>query len=133
MDRFDEESLIAAEHERRAAMSRNDVPALEAMTADCFYYAHISGLVEDRAAFFERLNLARVKLHRHTARDLSVRLRKGYAILTGISLLDFEWDTGEKGVLETLFLSVWEPGEDRWMIAGYASTPLAADLKTFTR
>jgi hypothetical protein len=133
MSELNEASLIAAEHERRAALSRNDIPALEAMTADCFYYAHISGLVEDRKDFFDRLDQNRVTLHQHTASDLMVRMRKGYAILTGLSLLDYEWDTGEKGVLETLFLSVWEPGDGRWMIAGYASSPVKADLKAFMR
>ena len=125
MTALTEASLIAAEHARRDANRRHDIAALKAMTADTFYYAHISGLVEQRDAYFDRLALNQVTWRNTTARDMTVRFRPGYALLSGISLLDFKnAASGEEGVWETLFLSVWEQHDGKWLISAYASTPL---------
>jgi hypothetical protein len=119
---FDAESLLAAEHARRAAIVALDLDALEAMTADWFHYAHISGLVENREEYFARCRASRNAANRIVATrawDLVPEIRKGYALLTGKSHIDvaaFKFDS--------LFLSVWEPGEAGWMISAYASTPM---------
>jgi hypothetical protein len=124
---MDEAALVAAEHDRRAAIVRNDIDAIEAMTADIFHYAHINGMVEDRDAYLSRLRAGLVRTPATSARDMRVRLRQGYALLDGISRIAFEWTAGEaRGVIETLFLSVWEVQDGRWKIAAYASTPLPA-------
>jgi hypothetical protein len=121
----DEEALIAAERARRAAIVRDDIEALEALTADRFHYAHINGMVEDRAAYFERMRSGVVRTPETSARDMVVQLREGYALLNGISRIAFDWQTRDaKGVIETLFLSVWEKHDGAWKIVAYASTPL---------
>ncbi len=122
MAEFTAESLIAAEHARRAAIVALDLPALEAMTADWFHYAHISGLVETREEYFARTRASigsPARIVATSARDVAVELRKGYAMMTGQSHLD---TTAMK--FDSLFLSVWEPGENGWMITAYASTPV---------
>lgn len=125
MEMTDEAALIAAERARREALMNDDADALEAGMADIFHYAHINGLVEDRAAFLARIRAKVVKTHATSARDLVVRVRDGYAFLNGISRIEYEWLSGEaKGVIETLFLSVWEKHGGEWKIAAYASTPL---------
>ncbi len=116
------ESLIAAEHARRAAIVALEMDALEAMTADHFHYAHVSGLVETREEYFERTRASLdspARIVATSARDIEVELRKGYALLKGKSHLD---TTLMK--FDSLFLSVWEPGENGWMIVAYASTPV---------
>jgi hypothetical protein len=128
MVQFTAESLIAAEHARRAAIVALDLDALEAMTADWFHYAHISGLVETREEYFARTRAsmgasmgASNRIVATRSWDLVPEIRKGYALLTGKSHIDvvaFRFDS--------LFLSVWEPGENGWMISAYASTPLPA-------
>ena len=121
----DEEAIIAAEHARRQALIDDDVDALAAGMGDHFHYAHINGLVEDRAAFLARIAAKAVKTHETAATDLAVELRGGYALLTGRSRIVYEWTTGDnKGVVETLFLAVWERRDDGWKIVAYASTPL---------
>ncbi len=122
MPDFTAESLIAAEHARRAAIVALDLDVLEAMTADWFHYAHISGLVETREEYFARTRASigsPARIVATSAHDISVELRKGYALMTGKSHLD---TTTMK--FDSLFLSVWEPGENGWMIAAYASTPV---------
>jgi hypothetical protein len=119
---FTAESLIAAEHARRAAIVALDLDALEAMTADYFHYAHISGLVETREQYFARTRASigsPARIAATSARDIAVEMRKGYALMTGKSHLD---TTTMK--FDSLFLSVWEPGEAGWMIVAYASTPV---------
>jgi ketosteroid isomerase-like protein len=120
----DIETLIAAEHARRDAMVREDADGLAAMMADHFHYAHINGLVEDRATFLDRIRARSVQTPVVRASDLTVTLRPGYALLTGRSFIEFHWGTGQSGTVETLFLSVWERAADGWKISAYASTPL---------
>lgn len=122
MAEFTAESLIEAEHARRAAIVALDMDALEAMTADHFHYAHISGLVETREEYFARTRASESSPARIVATrawDLEPELRKGYALLKGKGHLD---TTLMK--FDSLFLSVWEPGEHGWMIVAYASTPM---------
>ncbi|RVT91061.1 nuclear transport factor 2 family protein [Sphingomonas crocodyli] len=119
--------LIAAEHARRRAVEADDADTLDAMTADVFHYAHINGLVEDRATYLDRIRARAVITHATGASDLSVEMRPGYALLKGVSFMEFEWRDGSaKGRVDTLFLSVWEPAGDDWKIVAYASTPKPA-------
>lgn len=122
---MDEQSLIDAEHARREAMMLGDAETLEAMLAECFHYAHINGLVDDREQYLTRIRSGQVRMPHTSAREMQVALRPGYALLTGISLIAFERvDGSARGEMETLFTSVWEPGPTGWRIAAYASTPM---------
>ena len=119
---FTAKSLIAAEHARRAAIVALDFDTLEAMTADYFHYAHISGLVENREQYFARTRAssdAKTRIVGTSARDITIELRKGYALMTGKADIDV---TTMK--FDSLFLAVWEPGDNGWQISAYASTPL---------
>lgn len=121
----DEAAIIAAEHARRQALVDDDVAALAEGMADQFHYAHINGLVEDRATFLARIAAKAVKTHETAATGLEVQVRGDYALLTGRSRIVYEWTSGDnKGVVETLFLGVWERRSDGWKISAYASTPL---------
>lgn len=121
----DEAAIIAAERARRQAIMDDDVDALAAGMADSFHYAHINGMVEDRAAFLARIGARVVKTPHTRASDMTVQLRDGYALLTGRSYIEYDWTTHEsRGVVETLFLAVWEKRDRQWKIAAYASTPL---------
>jgi ketosteroid isomerase-like protein len=121
----DEAAIIAAERARRAALVNDDLDALTHGMADSFHYAHINGLVEDRETFLARIAAKAVKTHHTAATDMAVRVREGYALLTGRSRIEYEWTTEDrKGVVETLFLGVWEKQGGDWKISAYASTPL---------
>lgn len=125
-----ERALIAAEHARRAAIMRDDADALEAGMTDIFHYAHINGMIEDKAAFLARIRAGVVKTNFTEATELEVRMRRGYALISGRSRIDYEWTTVvNKGVTRTLFLGVWELHDGVWKIAAYASTPLPEDWK----
>ncbi|MCB2048022.1 MAG: nuclear transport factor 2 family protein [Novosphingobium sp.] len=118
------ESLIAAEQARREAIVALDFDALEAMTADWFHYAHISGLVETREEYFARMRGSSVypSIVATHSWDLEVELRKGYALMTGKSHIDVVTMK-----FDSLFLAVWEPDDAGWLISAYASTPLPDD------
>lgn len=122
---MNDESLIAAEHARRDAMVRNDADALGAMLTERFHYAHINGLVDDRAQYLDRIRSGKVTIPHTSARDMKVDQREGYALLTGISIIGYDWvDGSARGEVETLFTAVWEPRPEGWRIAAYASTPM---------
>lgn len=131
MAEFTAESLIAAEHARRAAIVALDIEALEAMTADHFHYAHVSGLVETREEYFARTRASRgapARIVATSAREIVVEMRQGYALLKGTSHIE---TTLMK--FDSLFLSVWEPGENGWMIVAYASTPVELPASFLSR
>ena len=114
-----ERELFAAEHARREATLRGDVEAMLSFVADTFYYAHISGLVEDREQFAARTRANPKGISFTSARDLAVQLRANYVLLTGKSRI-------ETAALkfDALFLSVWEKHEQGWKMTAYASTPM---------
>ena len=119
MDANRSRELIAAEHARRAAITRGDTDALEEILADTFYYAHINGAVETREAYLAHAAHQPRTIRFTNARDLVVQPRPGYFLLSGISRIEATMMT-----IETLFFSVWERGAQGWKISAYVSTPL---------
>jgi hypothetical protein len=113
-----EQELFAAEQARREAITSGNVDRIEKFLADTFYYAHISGLVENREEFLERTRTKNA-IRFTSASDLVVQPREGYALLTGKSRIEIA-----SAAIETLFLSVWERDATGWKITAYASTPL---------
>lgn len=117
----DARGLIAAEAIRRHAIMANNLGILENLTSDTFHYAHINGLVEDRAAYFKRMASAGGQIIKTSASDMHVTFRPGYALLNGRSHIE----VAPAGIaVDTLFLSVWEYRRGKWKITAYASTPL---------
>lgn len=113
--------LIALEQARRRAIAAQDVETQERMTADHFHYAHITGMVEDRAAYFARQRRGSIIIAT-SARDIEVTLRPGYALMHGHSSITV--DPASDGFdVECLFLAVWEQQGDDWKISAYVSTP----------
>jgi hypothetical protein len=122
---MDEQSLIATEHARRAAMVRGDAGALGAMICDRFHYAHINGQIDDRDTYLARIASGNLLCPHTSTRDLKPLVRPGYALLTGVSTIGYRWiDGGPEGEVTTLFTAVWEWHGDRWRLAAYASTPM---------
>ena len=118
-----EAKLIAAEHARRRAIETSDFDALERLVADPFHYAHINGMVEDRASYFARTRANPHNISATSAHDINVTLRPGYAMMSGRSVIAAA-SNDPHAIIETLFLSVWEQSNDGWQITAYASTPL---------
>jgi hypothetical protein len=114
-----EKELFAAEHARRAAIARGDLEAIESFLADTFYYAHISGLAEQRQAYLDRVAANPRQIRATSASELAVQPRDGYVLMTGKSRIEADVMT-----IDTLFLAVWERAADGWKISAYASTPL---------
>jgi hypothetical protein len=114
-----EADLIALEMSRRDAITRGDAAAVASFLAEEFHYAHLSGLIEDRAAYLRRTADQPNLVTFMTATELRVSVRSGYALMTGKSHIE----TLELTV-DTLFLAVWEPSSGGWKLAAYASTPL---------
>jgi hypothetical protein len=114
-----EEELFAAEHARRAAITRGDMAAIESFLADTFYYAHISGLAEEREAYLKRTAANPGLIRSTSSSDLAIQPRPGYVLMTGKSAIETAQMT-----IHTLFLAVWERTAGGWKISAYASTPL---------
>lgn len=118
--------LIACEGARRRAIETGDLDALEQMVADPFHYAHITGLVEDRASYFARVAANPRYITATSAHDIAVTLRPGHALMHGRSYIATA-PSEPFPETSTWFLSVWEKQEGHWKITAYASTPMPED------
>ena len=117
------ERLIALEHARRRAIECGDIGALEPIVGDVFHYAHVTGLIEDRAGYFARLRADPHYIKATSASDIRVTLRAGYALMSGRSYIAIDPVLPDP-ITETWFLSVWEEHGQDWKIVAYVSTPL---------
>lgn len=121
----EEAVLVLRERQRRRAIENDDLAVLDELLADHFYYAHINGERDNRSTYLERIKSRATNMISTKARDVQIAFRPQYALMQGISRMDFEPSDGSgREVIETLFLSVWEKSGGVWKISAYASTPM---------
>lgn len=124
---MDTQSLIAAEHRRRRLTVEGDADALERMLTADFYYAHLNGMTDGRDSYVARIRGGTVQYPIMTAHDLDAHLIGTAGWVRGVSRVGYRVPaTGDEGLSETLFLSVWSCEDGEWRIAAYASTQLPA-------
>lgn len=126
---MDVQSLIAAEHRRRRLTVEGDADALEQMLAEDFYYAHLNGMTDGRDSYVARIRAGAVRYPVMTAHDLDAHLIGTAGWIRGVSRVGYRIEaSGEEGLSETLFLSVWSYEDGEWRAAAYASTQLPATV-----
>jgi len=122
----DEAELIALEHARRRAIEACDFDRLAEIVGEPFHYAHITGLIEDRAGYFDRTRGNPGFIKATSAHDIEVTMRPGYALMHGRSYIAIDPALPDP-ITQTWFLSAWERQGGAWKIVAYASSPLPAD------
>jgi ketosteroid isomerase-like protein len=120
-----EQDILALEERRCAAMSKNDIAALEGMFHDDLIYTHSSAVVDTRASYLEALKSGHTRYHSVQRSEEKVRVCGDTALVTGRAIIDVTVK-GEKKHLDTRFLDVWTKTPQGWKFVAWQSTKLPA-------
>jgi ketosteroid isomerase-like protein len=120
-----EQDILALEERRCAAMSKNDIAALEGMFHDDLIYTHSSAVVDTRASYLEALKSGHTRYHSVQRSEEKVRVCGDTALVTGRAIIDVTVK-GEKKHLDTRFLDVWTKTPQGWKFIAWQSTKLPA-------
>jgi len=120
-----EQDILALEEKRCAAMTTNDIAALEKLFHDALIYTHSSALVDSRASYLEALKSGHTRYHSVQRSDEKVRICGDTALVTGRAIIDVTVK-GEKKHLDTRFLDVWTKTPQGWKFIAWQSTKLPA-------
>ena len=120
-----EQEILALEEKRCAAMTANDIAALEKLFHDELIYTHSSAVVDTRASYLDVLKSGHTRYHSVQRSDEKVRVYGDSALVTGRAIIDVTV-RGEKKHLDTRFLDVWTKTPQGWKFIGWQSTKLPA-------
>jgi ketosteroid isomerase-like protein len=120
-----EQDILALEEERCAAMTANDIAALEKLFHDELIYTHSSAVVDTRASYLSALKSGQTRYHSIQRADEKVRVCGDTALVTGRAIIDVT-ARGEKKHLDTRFLDVWTKTPQGWKFIAWQSTKLPA-------
>lgn len=118
-----EAELLALERRRCDAICANDHSILKPMMSDTLTYVHKSGVVEDKAAYFEGLSDLR-EFKSVERENLAIRVCGDVAVVTGIQrVLVRRRDSGEDFREITVFATqIWARNNGDWQMDVYHST-----------
>jgi len=112
-----------AEGDRFAAMSANDVAAVERMLGDDLVYTHSTAQVESKTEFLESMRGGTVKYISLEARDQVVRVYGQTAVITGgVTITSMNRGEHRRSVLR--YTDVWVQRDGRWQMVSWQSTRL---------
>jgi hypothetical protein len=116
-----EAELLALDHARFDAMTRNDLDSLEPLLANELSYTHSTGAVESKAQYLEALRGGRVRyraVHREVDR---LTTYEDCAVMQG--RLEVRAEVEHRAIVaRTVFTSTWVRSEAGWQLAAWAAT-----------
>jgi len=117
--------ILALEERRYAAMTTNDVHALEALFHDDLLYVHSTGVADTRASYLEALRTGKTRYKSAQRSDEHVRFAGDAALVTGRAKFEVEVD-GKHKSLNLAFLDVWTRTPAGWKFIAWQSCSLPA-------
>lgn len=85
---------VACEDARFAAMSANDLGALEGLLEDDLHYVHANGVVEDKAEFLRKVRSGERRYRRFALRSRQTRHESGFTFVFGEAEVDVDTTKG---------------------------------------
>lgn len=113
--------IVAADEARRAALNANDADALAPLLSEELVYIHSNGLVDDKAAYVDRVRAGPGRYGNVTVKGFRVRRDGATAICDGEVNFEHGLAGREPMRIHAHFLSVWKLEGSTWRLAGYAS------------
>ena len=86
--------VIASEEARFAAMSRNDLSALEGLLEDDLHYVHANGMIEDKAEFLRKIRSGERLYRRFASRSRETRHEHGFTFVFGKAEVEVDTKSG---------------------------------------
>lgn len=89
-----ESRVVSSEEARFAAMSSNDLNALEGLLEDDLHYVHANGMVEDKAEFLRKIRSGERRYRRFAARRRHSRHESGFTFVFGEAEVEVDTKAG---------------------------------------
>ncbi len=118
-------SLLEAEEARRLAMLDSNTQKLDTLMADSVYYAHSSGIIDDKPAYLHLLSSGTVKYETVAFDRLNIQLIGQVGLITGIMKASL-MRAGTRKQIATAYLAVWEHTGGDWLLHAVQATTLPA-------
>jgi ketosteroid isomerase-like protein len=118
------EQVQQAERQRFAAMTAQDLAALDPMLADELHYCHSNGQVEDKQQFLETVRSGRIRYESIDLHEFQARLYGEVAIGTGYITVQGKLG-GQPMMLEIRYTDAYAWRAGHWQLINWQSTRLA--------
>ena len=86
--------VSASEEARFAAMSANDLNALEDLLEDDLHYVHANGMVEDKAELLREIRSGERHYRRFASRSRKTRHENGFTFVSGEAEVEVDTQAG---------------------------------------
>jgi Domain of unknown function (DUF4440) len=124
-------AVAAADARRYRAMIDGDPAPLQALLHDRFYYTHFSGWSEGKASYIERIRATKVTYRNVRTANVVTDLYGDTAVMHGRMWMDvFVIDERRNVPIDNQFTAVWVRGDTGWLLAAWASTPVAESARS---
>ena len=117
--------ILALEDKRYAAMTTNDLAALEALFHDEMIYTHSSAVVDTKASYLDALRSGKTRYKTAKRFEEKVRFAGDTALVTGRAEFEVEVNGAPKS-LRLRFLNVWTKTPAGWKFIAWQSCSLPA-------
>jgi ketosteroid isomerase-like protein len=113
--------IEAVERARFAAMTRQDVAALDSMLTPDVLYCHSNGMCEDKGQFLATIRGGNIRYKDIRVEKIHARPAAGTYILNGTITVDGE-QNGTPMTLRIVYTDVYVKRDGRWQLAAWQST-----------
>jgi len=113
------------EQKRMLAVLNADMPALDAIYADDFFYNTSSGASLTKAEYLPRYASGELKVNAADSEARDIRVYDNTALVTGIVHVNLTIK-GETKILHLRYLNVWVKRENGWALVARQGTNLPA-------
>lgn len=120
-----EKEIFELEDRRYAAMTANDLVALEVLFHEDLIYTHSSAVVDTRASYLEALRSGKTRYRSARRFEEKVRFLGDTALVTGRAEMEAEINGTPKS-LRLRFLNVWTKTPAGWKFIAWHSCALPA-------
>jgi ketosteroid isomerase-like protein len=115
--------IESVERARFAAMTRQDVNALEPMLADDLIYCHSNGRCENKSQLLESIRTGSIRYRAVDILSLTPRSAAGAVILNGSIAVDGTMD-GLPIKMQMVYMAVYVRRDGRWRLAAWQAARL---------
>jgi len=115
--------IEAVERARFAAMTHQDVNALQSMLADDLIYCHSNGRCENKAQLLESIRTGRIVYHSVDILSLRPRPAAGAVIVNGSIAVDGSMD-GLPLKMQLVYMGVYVRRDGQWRLAAWQAARL---------
>jgi ketosteroid isomerase-like protein len=115
--------IESVERARFAAMTHQDIKALQPMLADDLIYCHSNGRCETKPQLLESIRTGRVRYNTVTILSLQPRTAAGAVIVNGSIAVDGSMD-GLPVKMQLVYMGVYVRRDGQWRLAAWQSARL---------